>query len=152
MSAIIVLIIRVAIAGALYAFLAWALWVLWRYFRAMGDANLPIERIVLREMETGKTHIFVIPQVNLGRDPANDFCIEEQAISGRHARLSYHHRQWWVQDLGSRNGTFLNHEEITEPVALADGDELQFGPLSYEVELGQRQDDGANPVYNDGDL
>ena len=155
MSAVIVLIIRIALAGVLYLFLGWALWVLWRDLRASGGLKptrrVPVEPIELREMDSGQLYSFVKSQVSLGRDPASELYIQNEAISARHALLSYHHGQWWVQDLGSKNGTFLNQHPVEEPLALADGDELQFGELVYEVKLSRRVDEGADPVYNHGD-
>ncbi len=78
---------------------------------------------------------FSRPEVSVGRQPGSDLHLEDSAISARHARLTYHHGQWWVEDLHSRNGTFLNDERISASLVLATGDELRFGGQAFQVEI-----------------
>lgn len=51
---------------------------------------------------------------------------QDTRASGRHARLSFDGRTFWIEDLGSTNGTRLNGRPITR-AALADGDDIEFG-------------------------
>ena len=37
--------------------------------------------------------------------------------------LTYRQSQWWIEDLHSTNGTFLNQEAVLEPVVITDGDD-----------------------------
>lgn len=153
-SAVIVLLLRIALAVVLYAFLAWALWVLWADLRAHGRARTaapappPLELLEPGGERSGR---FTVPQVVLGRDPACEHPLADSTVSARHARLSYHHGQWWAQDLGSRNGTFLNDRRVSEPAALADGDELRCGQLAFTIRLGRSGGTRA-PAAQDNDL
>jgi pSer/pThr/pTyr-binding forkhead associated (FHA) protein len=63
--------------------------------------------------------------------------LDDKTVSARHARLAYHHGQWWLEDLRSRNGTFLNTKAVHEPLVLATGDEVQFGSLKFLVLLDE---------------
>jgi pSer/pThr/pTyr-binding forkhead associated (FHA) protein len=56
-----------------------------------------------------------------------------EAISRRHCAIIRHKDRWAVKDLGSRNGTYVNDNRITEPVRLKPGDELRVGPLKFRV-------------------
>ena len=78
---------------------------------------------------------FTLPEVIIGRDPTCNLRLDDKTISARHARLSYHHKQWWVEDLHSTNGAFLNTENIVEPIVVATGDLLRCGEVEFEIKL-----------------
>jgi pSer/pThr/pTyr-binding forkhead associated (FHA) protein len=67
--------------------------------------------------------------LRMGRSPDNDVIFRDPATSGHHARLERRGQQFWVVDLGSTNGTFVNGESIQER-QLADGDRLTIGQNS----------------------
>ena len=50
-----------------------------------------------------------------------------------HARLFRRGLELFVEDLGSRNGTFVNGKQVTTPVRLRRGDRVQFGETVTEV-------------------
>jgi len=41
---------------------------------------------------------YTVPDVLIGRDIACNCCLDDLTVSAQHARLSYHHGQWWVED------------------------------------------------------
>jgi pSer/pThr/pTyr-binding forkhead associated (FHA) protein len=49
--------------------------------------------------------------------------------------LSYHHNQWWLEDLGSTNGTLLNQEKLTIPTVVISGDEFRCGETRFTITL-----------------
>ena len=69
------------------------------------------------------------PGAVVGRRPASDIHLNDTFISGEHARLTLNEGRWWVADLGSTNGTFVNGVRIDRPTPLADGDEVRFGRI-----------------------
>ena len=56
------------------------------------------------------------------------------AISRRHCAIVRKDGSWYVRNLGSRNGTFLNDGAVETPTALKVGDEIRVGPLHFRVE------------------
>lgn len=70
----------------------------------------------------------------LGRSTSNDIVIDDGKVSRRHALV---HKQddaeYWVIDLGSGNGTYLNGRRVTQPTRLGDADVLMVGdqPLTF---------------------
>lgn len=73
---------------------------------------------------------FLKPGENVvGRDPAADVPIASPSISRRHARLELGD-EIFLEDLGSKNGTFVRGERITAPVMIHDGDEIGFGSVA----------------------
>lgn len=67
----------------------------------------------------------------LGRDPAADLTLSDDLVSRFHAELRWENGSAWIKDLGSLNGTRLNHVAITGKMALRDGDALQFGDTDF---------------------
>lgn len=63
----------------------------------------------------------------IGRAPNAELRVEDDGISRTHARIRAETGRAWVEDMGSRNGTFVNGAKITAPIELRDGDKIQVG-------------------------
>jgi DNA-binding winged helix-turn-helix (wHTH) protein len=75
----------------------------------------------------------------LGRGRRVTVWLDSPTISRRHARIVISGSDAIVEDLGSRNGTFVRGEKVTSPVPIRDGDEIRVGSivLRYRVNSGQ---------------
>lgn len=137
MSGFIVLFLRFVLAAALYAFLIWALFTLWRDFRAqtqlVSGREIPALVLALDQDESTVDVKFSQPEVIIGRDPASAFPISDETVSAHHARLSYYKKQWWLEDLHSTNGSFLNEERIVSAVVVTSGDIVRCGQAEILV-------------------
>ena len=141
MSAPIVLGLRILLILALYAFLGLTLWTIWQDLKRTGQQAAPHRIPAIRlevQMKKGATvsKIFSQSEIILGREPVCDVSLDDATVSAHHAKLSHHHRQWWIEDLNSTNGTSLNNEKLTTATVLATGDEIQCGQVSVTVNLG----------------
>ncbi len=65
-------------------------------------------------------------RVLIGRSEDCDVVLVERQVSRRHAQIRRLNSQYVLEDLGSRNGTYVNGREVTEPYVLQDGDEIQI--------------------------
>ena len=64
----------------------------------------------------------------VGRDPMNEIVIDHPTVSRRHVELLLTDSEWFVRDLGSKNGSSLNGKKLSsEPVRLSHGSELRLG-------------------------
>jgi pSer/pThr/pTyr-binding forkhead associated (FHA) protein len=140
MSGPVVLLLRVLLALALYVFLGLALWMLWQDLRqtarGVSIRSVPAIRLETRNRKrAARYRAFVQPEVILGRDPGCDVLLSDPSVSARHALLSFHHGQWWLDDLGSSNGTRLNHEIVRTSTVLTSGDEIQCGHSRVLISL-----------------
>ena len=63
----------------------------------------------------------------LGRDPAARGSIPDASLSRRHARITVRGNAATLEDLESKNGTFVGDQRVTEPVSLSDGDTVRLG-------------------------
>lgn len=71
----------------------------------------------------------------IGRDAGNAVQLPQTEVSRRHAIVQHTSQGWYVRDLGSRNGLFVNGRRVKDAL-LKDGDKLTIGPyeLVFEVE------------------
>ncbi|MDD5370239.1 MAG: FHA domain-containing protein [Anaerolineaceae bacterium] len=142
MTGILVLILRIALAVALYSFLGWAFYVLWQDLRQqsalLNRRRIPSLQLTWLEDQEKRTRLYHTPELIIGRDSAAECSITNETISARHARLSFHHNQWWLEDLKSTNGTFLNQERLDIPTVIVSGDELRCGQVNLSVMIHDR--------------
>ena len=80
----------------------------------------------------------------LGRDPTADVVLEDDLVSRRHARVTPQGGGIVVEDLASRNGTFVNGNELHAPTTLRPGDRLLVGVTL--LELRSEEDMRARPT------
>ena len=152
MSAIILLVLRILLAVLLYGFLGLALYTLWRDQKQQGAilaARQPIPITLTTEVEMPPTsQSFSRAEIILGREPTCDFPINDQTVSSHHARLSYHQNQWWVEDMASTNGTFLNGEAVTAPVVITHCDKILLGQLGVRITMDQGNQNPSQQLKN----
>jgi|SRR5579859_3233602 len=76
------------------------------------------------------------PENTLGADPENDLVLNDKLVSGRHARLRWDGAGWWLEDLGSKNGTLVNGQRIVALTArkVGLGSKIQLGDMEFELQ------------------
>ena len=83
--------------------------------------------------------------LRIGRSPDNDIVVLDSDVSRHHAELRGTAGAYRIVDLGSRNGTFVNGQRVTD-VALSEGDVVRIGPTSFRLagqELQKVPESGA---------
>ncbi len=77
--------------------------------------------------------IFLIERdIIIGRGDSSSLVIKDTFASNQHARIFVRQGQYWLEDLGSTNGTFVNETQVERPVVLADGDRLRVGSVIFQ--------------------
>jgi pSer/pThr/pTyr-binding forkhead associated (FHA) protein len=144
MIAVVVLVLRFALAIALYAFLGWALWTLGRELHQQGKAltSQKKPRISLSykpEWGNERTLSFDQTEIVIGRHAHCDVSLMDEALSAQHARITYHHRQWWLEDLNSTNGTALNGDPLSTPTVIITDDQFTCGNITFGIRIDSEQ-------------
>jgi FHA domain/Domain of unknown function (DUF1707) len=106
-----------AVIASVTAVSRWAATLEW----AWHSARLP--RLVL---PTGERAV-------VGRSRDCDCVLGDPTVSRNHAVLRHADGRWWVADLASLNGTWLNGRRISDEVEVRPGDEIAFGETSFRV-------------------
>lgn len=82
-------------------------------------------------LQRGQQEFVLAPGDNLlGREPGLRVCIDHASVSRRHARISIGSDRMVLEDLRSRNGTFLDGRRIDAPVEVRDGATIGLGPVT----------------------
>jgi pSer/pThr/pTyr-binding forkhead associated (FHA) protein len=136
-------ILRLLFLGLLYGFLWTVARALLRDLRAAArEPGAEIGRLVVVASPNGEPAVgaaFSLDAVTtLGRDVNNTIVVDDEFASGSHAVLTYRGRAWYVEDLGSTNGTFVNGEAVDDIAHVAFGDELQLGNVRIRLERARR--------------
>jgi len=143
MSGVILLVLRIILTVALYSFVGWAIWLLWRDLSRQSElleAHQPPSLFMEREFQGDPQPMrFSAMEIIIGRDPACDYTISDSTVSARHTRLVFRRGHWWVEDLQSTNGTFLNHQAVDEPVVITSGDKIRCGQVTLKLAIGEGQ-------------
>jgi pSer/pThr/pTyr-binding forkhead associated (FHA) protein len=71
--------------------------------------------------------------VTIGRAASCDLVVVDNYVSNVHARIFARDGGWWLEDLGSTNGTFVNERKVTAPVAVGPGDTVRVGKATLEL-------------------
>lgn len=81
------------------------------------------------------TSLPVAPVTALGRDLDNEIVLADATVSGRHAVINLREGAWWVEDLASTNGTFVNGTPVRPqaPVITRSGDVVRVGAVRLRL-------------------
>ena len=103
--------------------------------------------IVLEGLTPGHEFELVGQKWVLGRSPECDVVLDAAAVSRRHVILSEQGDQFSVQDLGSRNGTFINGTRVADRAAIHHGDQMLICDILFEFrnESSVRRLAGTDP-------
>ncbi|GEM_PF-271066 len=110
--------------------------------------------IIIRGLPQGKKFILNQPEMRIGRDPDVEILIDDGGISRKHALIRKTDSGYTLEDLQSRNGSFLNDIKLEEVVELNKEDMIKIGTtiLKYipagEIEI-LYQDNLTNAAYMD---
>lgn len=104
---------------------------------------------LLIQMPNGEevTHDLPEDTTTIGRRPDNSLVIEDTSVSSHHAEILFENNAFFVKDLGSTNGTYLNGGQIKK-APLNHGDELRFGSI---VTKFKSLNDSGELVVDDGE-
>jgi len=121
--------------------------------------------LILREGQgVGTRWVIERSDMIIGREEDCDIVLPSRQVSRNHARIRRSGGRHILEDLGSKNGTFVNGRELTEPYTLQDGDEIQIAlsfklffvdagatvPLFFERQAGLRLDKDAKSAWIKG--
>ncbi|MEY4669394.1 MAG: hypothetical protein RL518_2093 [Pseudomonadota bacterium] len=99
-----------------------------RVLRQACASNGPKFPAVLLVSNPPATISFVPEQpLMVGRSRQCSLRVDTPSISSRHARIGFESGQFWVEDLGSTNGTFVNKQQISGRVSVAPGAPISLG-------------------------
>jgi pSer/pThr/pTyr-binding forkhead associated (FHA) protein len=136
-------VVRLLFLVLLYLFLFGIARTLLRDLRAAAaEPNVEVGRLVVLASPGGEpaqgSTLSLDAITTLGRDVNNAIVVDDQFASAEHAVLTYRGRTWYVEDLDSTNGTFVNGARVEGVAPLGYGDELQIGQVRLRLDRPRR--------------
>lgn len=109
------------------------------YRQSQGRSSDPSGRLVVTEAGNATTVrpgvIFELgPIMPIGRRPTNAIILDDEFVSSEHALLAWREGRWWLSDVASSNGTYLNGQRIVQPVLVNWGDQVGIGRVQFRLE------------------
>lgn len=154
MEAIVFLLSRIGVLVVLWFFI----WMTMRALRA--DANVasglrPVRAALPNQTRGNPFHRPQVPRqllvtagplagsrmnldnqrdITIGRADDSAFVLNDDYASSHHARLLHRDNEWYLEDLDSRNGTFLNGQRVDQPEKLQPGMEIRIGRTTLRLQ------------------
>lgn len=131
--------LRVLMMVSLFVFLVIAFRLIWqslhtRYSQA-GNLVIPLLTLAYERYNRQVEQSFTSSEITIGRDPECDLSVPNSTMSARHATLSFHQNQWWIEDLHSTNGSYIEDLRIEEPMVIKDGDLIVCGEVPITISI-----------------
>jgi hypothetical protein len=136
---VVLLLLRCLAALLLLAFLGVIAWLVYN------DMRLTAASVARQARSLGQLHVIaseitqlaegtVFPLLSvtrIGRAASSTIVLDEGYVSTEHALISQRGQQWWLEDLGSRNGTLLNEVLLKggETAVISSGDVIGIGSV-----------------------
>jgi len=95
----------------------------------------PARLTVMSRSGRGGKYLVTSRVCYIGREETNQVSIDDAALSKKHAKIVYSAGSFYIEDLGSRNGTFVNGDRVVRRSVLKDGDLIRLGLLILKFSL-----------------
>ena len=93
----------------------------------------PTQVVVTQGSNTGATASLAEAPILIGRGNDAAIKLDDDYVSTRHARIAAANDQWFVEDLGSTNGTYIGTVRITQPTTITLGTQVRIGKTILEL-------------------
>jgi pSer/pThr/pTyr-binding forkhead associated (FHA) protein len=98
-----------------------------------GGKGLPTKAVVIEGPDTGRAAPLEGAPVTIGRGDTCNLPLADEYISTQHARLRFHEGQWYVEDLGSTNGTYIGNDRLTRSMPVNVKSRFRLGKTVVEL-------------------
>ena len=98
-----------------------------------GDRHAPRSLVVTEGPNQGQSALLANQPILIGRGTDAAIRLDDDYVSTRHARVASNGEQWFVEDLGSTNGTYIGHQRVTAPTPVTQGVAIRIGKTVLEL-------------------
>lgn len=101
--------------------------------RARSTRSAPSRVVIVDGPDKNRSVPLTGAPVTFGRGNECTVPLSDEYVSTQHARLLFHDGQWYVEDLGSTNGTYLGAERLTRSVPVGARSRVRLGKTVFEL-------------------
>jgi hypothetical protein len=95
--------------------------------------GLPTLAMIIEGPDSGRSAVLETAPVTFGRGTDCTIPLADEYVSTQHARLRFHEGQWYVEDLGSTNGTYIGNQRLTRSTPIAVKGRFRLGKTVVEL-------------------
>jgi FHA domain len=93
-----------------------------------------LSTVIVHGKDSAKPRTFrLAASMAIGRAPECEIRVDDTYASQQHARIFGKNGHWYVEDLGSTNGTFVNEQKLGSPAQVEPGDRIRIGMTELEL-------------------
>ena len=93
----------------------------------------PTQVAIIEGANAGETISLDEAPLLIGRGSDAAIRLDDDYVSTRHARIAASGEQWFVEDLGSTNGTYIGSQRLSQPATLQLGSQIRIGKTTLEL-------------------
>ena len=93
----------------------------------------PTHVAIVEGANSGETISLDLAPLLIGRGSDAAIRLDDDYVSTRHARIAASGEQWFVEDLGSTNGTYIGAQRLSQPATLQLGSQIRIGKTTLEL-------------------
>ncbi|HEX5986082.1 MAG TPA: FHA domain-containing protein [Nocardioides sp.] len=93
----------------------------------------PTHVAITEGANAGETISLDLAPLLIGRGSDAQIRLDDDYVSTRHARIASSGDQWFIEDLGSTNGTYIGSTRLTQPTTLTLGTQVRIGKTTLEL-------------------
>lgn len=132
-SACIVLFLRISLVICLYLFLGMLVHSIWRTHisqKISDDRTHQKVCLLLPDQPQSKPACFFNLSITIGKNNRCEFILKEDSVDNYHSQIYFGNNRWWIEDLQSSCGTYLNNRRITVPHTIKSGNKIRCGVIN----------------------
>ena len=103
--------------------------------RLSGGKDCPSKLLVLEGEPKGAIFLIGSGSNTIGRESSNSIVLSDEQVSAKHAAITLKEDGFWIEDLESKNGVFVNGQRISKRKRLYDGRLIKLGSSILSVEI-----------------
>ena len=116
----------------LYGFLGFALWTIWQDIKSTRELIHLSRSAKSIIVDTNNNHSHDVTSfTSIGRSSSNTIILHDTTVSMTHALITRRDATWWLEDLKSRNHTYLNSQQVEGPTVISSGDLITIGCYNF---------------------
>lgn len=98
-----------------------------------GGKGVPTLAMIIEGPDSGRSAVLNNAPVTFGRGADCTIPLADEYVSTQHARLRFHDGQWYVEDLGSTNGTYIGNQRLTRSMPISVKGRFRLGKTVVEL-------------------
>lgn len=138
----------IAVVALRFLMPIYAVVIVYQCYASMRRHRRPEKPLVTLQVKGAKQKVPVLFWENsIGRSKGSDICVLDPSVSREHCVLLRRQEGWFVSDIGSKSGTFVNEKKARDRTRVLIDDEIRVGNTTFILKRGDEYKEGLRPSW-----